>query len=610
MRPFLPWEEEAADEGSAWVFESDTVLSDVRGRRYGFERVFTPGDTTATVYSAVAGPILESVLMGFNGTLFAYGQTASGKTHTMMGSAEDPGILPRAVREVFAHISRTRDQIFLLRVSYLEIYNEEVNDLLELGARDLAIREVDGAFVVPDAKEVIVKSEADVMDLVSQGEANRAVGKSNLNEHSSRSHTIFRMIIEATSAEGGGGDERGPGGGSRPVSRSRGTSSRSKTKTLGGDAVNISELNLVDLAGSETLTERFGSRQQKETKSINLSLTQLKSVIQALSKGESYVPFRNSSLTKILRTSLGGNAKTAVICTGSPAEEHYKQTKMTLLFGSMAKRIVNSAIINQTYDDDKAMIKQYRAQIAALSKKLAAFDSVQAQKQRLQAAYAQLEAEVLALREGEAERASLSDQIGSMGVVSSSTLARAPGASRGVDGISDAQLRSLMGQLSGLREQNTQLASSLAAEKKSNAAKTRALSDAHSQLKALMASGPGGDEDLLAWLAGLIESYEARIETLEASNSELLSLKVAVEMDAADKIAVLKRQVKRLQSELSASRATLESSLISRRQPHHEGSSSSRGGSVGGGGGEGYTFFLPPASDGFDADESSSSING
>ena len=382
-------------------------VDDSAHKQFHFSRIFGDRATNEDVYKHVVTVTVQQALIGFNGTVFAYGQTNSGKTHTLTGTRTDPGLVPRAVQDVFRSIDAAVDKTFLLRVAFFEIYNENLRDLLRPEVSSLSIREKGGQFIIPDLTERIVTSPAEVAAVLKQGESNRSVGVSNLNEHSSRSHTIFRLIIESAMIADEA-DEAGAATGKQPTG-----------------AVTFSELNLVDLAGSESISDRFDGSQRRETKHINLSLTQLKTVIQALSRNDQHVPFRNSSLTKVLRNSLGGNARTSVICTASPLETHHKQTRMTLTFGELAKNIRNKPRVNEVVDENATVIQQYRHQITHLTKRLASYNELEYQKAKIQQDYENLVREMEALKSQQAERHALASELKTINnnVVSHNSLA-------------------------------------------------------------------------------------------------------------------------------------------------------------------------------------------
>ncbi|KAL8206873.1 UNVERIFIED_CONTAM: hypothetical protein K2H54_032855 [Gekko kuhli] len=283
------------------------------------------------------------------GTIFAYGQTASGKTHTILGTKRAPGILPMAIEDVFKTICGVPDREFLLRISYMEIHNETIKDLLCSNIRKkkpLVVREdINRSIFVEDLIEEVVVSPEHVMSWLKNGEKNRHYGETKMNARSSRSHTIFRMVIE-----------------------SKEKSDASNSNCDG--AVMVSHLNLVDLAGSEraSQTGTDGIR-LKEGCYINRSLFILAQVIKKLSDDQpgGFINYRDSKLTRILQNSLGGNAKTAIICTVTPVS--LEETLSTLQFASTAKKMKNSPKVNEVLDDD-ALLKRYRREIEDLKRRL------------------------------------------------------------------------------------------------------------------------------------------------------------------------------------------------------------------------------------------------
>jgi len=319
---------------------------------YGYDHLFSPDSDNMDIYDKVARKVIKSSMEGINASILAYGQTASGKTFTMKGTGKkNPGIIPLSIQDVFTYIQQATDKEFLLRVSYLEIYNEVINDLLAPENINLKIHEdPNGLIYVGNLKEEIVLSLDHVMSLISAGEAHRHVGTTNYNDQSSRSHTIFRMIIESKDI---GADPSSDGA----------SSAQSKP-------VRYSCLNLIDLAGSEKASDGLNAIRNKEGAYINKSLLTLGTVISKLSeKANGHVPFRDSKLTRILQNSLSGNSRVAIICTITLASNNFEETHNTLKFASRAKQITNNAQIN-TIMDDKALIKQYRHEIAELKSKL------------------------------------------------------------------------------------------------------------------------------------------------------------------------------------------------------------------------------------------------
>ncbi|KAK3119004.1 hypothetical protein QOZ80_9BG0712230 [Eleusine coracana subsp. coracana] len=318
----------------------------VPGASFAFDHVFDGATTNEQVYASVVRALIHSAVDGFNGTAFAYGQTSSGKTFTMNGCDSDPGIIPRAIRDIFDTARQAEDREFLIRVSYMEIYNEEINDLLSLEGQKLQIHEnLERGVYVAGLKEEIVNSEEQVFDLLQQGEVNRHFGETNMNVRSSRSHTIFRMVIESSA----------------------------KNQMDSRDAIRVSVLNLVDLAGSERIVKTGAEGVRlNEGKHINKSLMILGNVINKLSengKQRGHIPYRDSKLTRILQPALGGNAKTSIICTAAPEEIHIEETRGTLQFASRAKCVSNCAQVNEILTD-AALLKRQKLEIEELRKKL------------------------------------------------------------------------------------------------------------------------------------------------------------------------------------------------------------------------------------------------
>ncbi|XP_054058213.1 centromere-associated protein E isoform X2 [Rissa tridactyla] len=348
VRPLIARENALEDKVPLhWKSENNTI-SEVNGTKvFSYDRVFHSSDNTQQLYEGVAVPIIQSAVQGYNGTIFAYGQTASGKTYTMMGNEDSVGIIPKAVQHVFKVICEIPEREFLLRVSYMEIYNETITDLLcdIRKKKPLGIREdVNRNTYVEDLIEEVVVSPEQVMEWIRKGEKNRHYGETKMNEHSSRSHTIFRMITE-----------------------SRERSDPANANCDG--AVMVSHLNLVDLAGSERASQT-GSEgvRLKEGCNINRSLFILGQVIKKLCDDPSgFINYRDSKLTRILQNSLGGNAKTVIICTITPVS--FDETLSTLQFANTAKRMKNTPKVNEVLDDD-ALLKRYRKEILDLKKQL------------------------------------------------------------------------------------------------------------------------------------------------------------------------------------------------------------------------------------------------
>ncbi|XP_015450458.1 centromere-associated protein E isoform X5 [Pteropus alecto] len=347
VRP-LNSREEALGEATQvyWKTDNNAIYQVDGSKSFNFDRVFHSNETTKNVYEEIAVPIIDSAIQGYNGTVFAYGQTASGKTYTMMGSDDYLGVIPRAIHDIFQKIKKFPDREFLLRVSYMEIYNETITDLLcnTQKMKPLIIREdVNRNVYVSDLTEEVVYTPEMALKWITKGEKNRHYGITKMNQRSSRSHTIFRMILE---------------------SREKGEPSNCE------GSVKVSHLNLVDLAGSERAAQTGTEGMRlKEGCNINRSLFILGQVIKKLSDGQigGFINYRDSKLTRILQNSLGGNAKTRIICTITPVS--FDETLSTLQFASTAKYMKNTPYVNEV-SSDEALLKRYRKEIIDLKKQL------------------------------------------------------------------------------------------------------------------------------------------------------------------------------------------------------------------------------------------------
>uniref|UniRef100_A0A8C0YQJ3 Kinesin-like protein n=1 Tax=Cyprinus carpio carpio TaxID=630221 RepID=A0A8C0YQJ3_CYPCA len=337
----------AVDEIRGTITVNKLDMTSEPPKTFTFDTVFSPDSKQLDVYNLTARPIVDSVLEGYNGTIFAYGQTGTGKTFTMEGVRAVPelrGIIPNSFAHIFGHIAKAEgDTRFLVRVSYLEIYNEEVKDLL--GKDQMQRLEVkerpDVGVYIKDLSGYVVNNADDMDRIMTLGHKNRSVGATNMNEHSSRSHAIFTITIEC-SEKGVDGDQH----------------------------VRMGKLHLVDLAGSERQGKTGATGQRlKEATKINLSLSTLGNVISALVDGKStHVPYRNSKLTRLLQDSLGGNSKTMMCANIGPADYNYDETISTLRYANRAKNIKNKARINE--DPKDALLRQFQKEIEELKKKL------------------------------------------------------------------------------------------------------------------------------------------------------------------------------------------------------------------------------------------------
>lgn len=308
---------------------------------FTFDYAYGSNSTQKQVYEQCASPIVTCVLEGYNGTIFAYGQTGTGKTHTMVGDRSNhtnKGIIPRSFEHIFKVVNGTTDKQFMVRCSMLELYNEEIRDLLTKSDEKLKLRRTkDGTVFVEQLTFHDVKDEAECLKLLDRGSNNKEVASTEMNKESSRSHTIFTLIVE-TSQIGEDGQQH----------------------------IKKGKLNLVDLAGSERQKKTQATGKQfKEACSINLSLVTLGNVIQALvEKNSSHVPYRDSKLTILLEDSLGGNAKTIMIAAIGPSDYNFDETCNTLRYADRAKRIKNAPKVNENPKDAK--IREMQEQIELL----------------------------------------------------------------------------------------------------------------------------------------------------------------------------------------------------------------------------------------------------
>ncbi|KAG7381310.1 hypothetical protein PHYBOEH_010995 [Phytophthora boehmeriae] len=324
-------------DGRSLTFQAPTAAHG-EARLFKFDGNLNETCDQHTVYERVAAPIVEDVMAGYNGTILAYGQTATGKTHTMVGpgdliQGDQRGLIPRALEDIFDKAEKTRSRAkTTVALSYVQIYCERIYDLLEpetLPSNILVREDPDRGVYIDGAAAVHVANVEDCLNLMERGNANRAVSSTGMNAHSSRSHAILILRVERKEFA--------------PPPASSGTTSGTTHPVI-----RLSNLYLVDLAGSERVKKaRVHGRHISELKAINLSLSALGNCISALSKqsqqpqnqGSYHVPYRDSKLTRLLQSSLGGNAKTAMVVTVTPAVSEAPETLQTLHFGQRAMEV-------------------------------------------------------------------------------------------------------------------------------------------------------------------------------------------------------------------------------------------------------------------------------
>ncbi|KAI8343651.1 P-loop containing nucleoside triphosphate hydrolase protein [Chlamydoabsidia padenii] len=329
--------ETKADEPVCWMVlpeEGLIKLNEPTGPAFEYDKVFK-GINNTEIYQAGIQNLVRSSMEGYNGTVFAYGQTASGKTYTMTGTKQEPGVIPKAIQDVFAYIEEEAlDREYLLQMSYMEIYNEKINDLLDSKQHSsgLKIRTANEKDYVENLTTVNVSTPKEVLNYIKMGDARRHTSETDYNGKSSRSHTIFQLIIESKSR-------------SSPI-----------------DPVQTSRLNLIDLAGSEKVASNSDRRQ--ESSFINKSLLTLGKVIIQLNDRSKHIPYRDSKLTRILSTSLSGNDRVAVICTINPTWKSKDESTNTLRFAQSVKKVrINPKITMVT---PNSCLQNYKEQIAAI----------------------------------------------------------------------------------------------------------------------------------------------------------------------------------------------------------------------------------------------------
>jgi hypothetical protein len=316
---FRPTTGDAAGGATAHDAATGNVVVAGSGAAFRYTGVLDASHDNAAVFDTVVAPLVADTLRGVHACVLCYGQTGSGKTHTAFGGGGDAGVVRRAIAQLFAASAAERaTRRSRLAVSYYEVYNETVNDLLAPGAGRLDVRETAGGVTFVDGLSVrLCHSAAAAERLLAVGTANKTVGQSYVHDRSSRAHTVFNVHFAAED-----------------------NVRRAASSVL-------SKLTFVDLAGSELLSADFGAAQQAETKNINLSLLALKRVMAALAAAEPFVPYRESVLTRLLAQGLSVHGRTAVLVAASDEPRHAAMTAASLKFGDVAGAIQQRATLHQ-----------------------------------------------------------------------------------------------------------------------------------------------------------------------------------------------------------------------------------------------------------------------
>ena len=323
--------------------------------QFTFDHIFNINSEQIDIYNTIAKHSISSILKGYNSTIFCYGQTGSGKTYTMEGSNIfnnldiNRGIIQRAIEDIFKFIENlsNENKKYIIRVSFLQIYKENISDLLKQEKKNLQIREdKKKGIIIEDLSEWVVRSPLEFYTLLQNSTNNKIISNTYMNNFSSRSHTVYLLTIEQMITD----------------------------KKTNNKIIKIGKLNLVDLAGSERLKYNdISALQLSESININKSLSCLGNVINALTekkiKNKIYIPYRDSKLTRILQDSLGGNCKTTILAMISPSAKFFGESLSTLYFAQRAKKIKNKPIINEDING-ATLIKKYEIQLKNLKLEL------------------------------------------------------------------------------------------------------------------------------------------------------------------------------------------------------------------------------------------------
>jgi centromeric protein E len=340
-------------------------IEKIQGRTHSYtlDKVFGTDSSTDQIYQDSVASLVNAAMEGYHSTVIAYGQTSTGKTHTMTGTKGDPGLIPLCIKDCFRYVQENKSaesREYLFRLSYLEVYKEHIRDLLcSKNSAPEPVRLFDGpnGLVIRGLHEEVVSSPEKVFQLLKQGERKRQIGATHMNEHSSRSHVMVRLTIESSLATDKTGETRS------------------------------STLSLVDLAGSESVRLN-GTERREEGRYINKSLMALGQVVLGLSDtcsssssnenknknkkiNQQHIPYRDSKLTRLLQPSLSGNAQMLLMCCISPLSSYLEESHNTFKFATRAKRIEQKATIQTANDNEETLLQTYRDEIQDLKQQLA-----------------------------------------------------------------------------------------------------------------------------------------------------------------------------------------------------------------------------------------------
>ena len=361
---FVAWD--VSEETKTASQSTKTTRIQGRTHSYTLDKIYDSQSSTKQVYDQSVSSLVNAAMSGYHSTILAYGQTSTGKTYTMSGTKNSPGLIPLCIQDCFRYVENNtchEPREYLFRLSYLEIYKEHIRDLLSSKTPPEPVRMFDGGtngLIIRGLKEEVVTSPEQVIHLLRQGDKRRQVGATHMNQHSSRSHVMVRLWIESTSSSNNNKDDKEAT--TRPTTR-------------------ISSLSLVDLAGSESVRLN-GVERREEGHYINKSLMTLGQVVLSLSDAvnnnksgqqhqQQHIPYRDSKLTRLLQPSLSGNAQMLLLCCISPLASHLEESHNTFKFATRAKRIEQKATIQTASDKDETLLQTYRDEIEDLKQQLA-----------------------------------------------------------------------------------------------------------------------------------------------------------------------------------------------------------------------------------------------